>query len=54
MDTEALTPTDLSRSYRPVEQLYDVESDARDVPPPAVPLAMLDLEPFVVPGAEAS
>jgi hypothetical protein len=25
-----------------------------DVPEPAVPLAMLDLHPFVVPGAEAS
>jgi hypothetical protein len=25
-----------------------------DVPPPAVPLAMLDLQPLVVPGAEAS
>ena len=25
-----------------------------DVPPPAVPLPMLDLQPFVVPGAEAS
>ena len=25
-----------------------------EVPPPAVPLAMLDLQPFVVPGAEAS
>jgi predicted helicase len=25
-----------------------------DVPEPAVPLAMLDLQPFVVPGAEAS
>ena len=24
-----------------------------DVPPPAVPLAMLDLQPLVVPGAEA-
>jgi hypothetical protein len=27
---------------------------ALDVPPPAVPLAMLDLQPFVVPGAEGS
>jgi len=25
-----------------------------DVSPPAVPLAMLDLQPFVVPGAESS
>ena len=29
-------------------------SAASDVPPVAVPLAMLDLQPFVVPGAEAS
>ena len=29
-------------------------SHPADVPPPAVPLAMLDLQPFVVPGAEAS
>ena len=36
---------------RPAE---DFESIAqRDVPPPAVPLAMLDLQPLVVPGAEA-
>ena len=27
---------------------------AVDVPPPAVPLAMLDLKPLAVPGAEAS
>ena len=26
---------------------------AADVPPPAVPLAMLDLKPLAVPGAEA-
>ena len=26
---------------------------ATDVPPPAVPLAMLDLKPLAVPGAEA-
>jgi hypothetical protein len=29
-------------------------TEALDVPPPAVPLAMLDLQPFVVPGAEGS
>ena len=38
--------------------LRDVDSlDAvvgPDVPPPAVPLAMLDLQPLAVPGAEAS
>ena len=36
----------------PMNGLQD--SHRPDVPPPAVPLAMLDLQPFVVPGAEAS
>ena len=31
---------------------YTTDSDD-DVPPPAVPLAMLDLKPLAVPGAEA-
>jgi len=33
--------------------IADTDGDS-DVPPVAVPLAMLDLQPFVVPGAEAS
>ena len=31
----------------------DVLEATDDVPPPAVPLAMLDLKPLAVPGAEA-
>ena len=37
---------------RAVENVRGVQG--HDVPPPAVPFAMLDLQPLVVPGAEAS
>ena len=46
--TDARTPKRETKMRQSIGVLAAV-----DVPPPAVPLAMLDLQPLVVPGAEA-
>jgi hypothetical protein len=48
------SPSTLNTLVFNVNNIGNGIDSVTDVPPPAVPLAMLDLQPLVVPGAEAS